>query len=412
LPSESDLRTDDLVQPFQLDPFALRGRLVRLGRTVDRILTQHDYPEPVAALLGEAITLAVLLAGALKYDGVFTLQTKGDGPVRLLVADVKTDGAVRGYAQYDAQRLGEITGEVAARGDSPSVPGLLGAGYIAFTVGQGDDTERYQGIVEIVGATLAECAQHYFRQSEQIQAGLKLAVARAGEDRSWRAGGLMLQRVPPEGGLAPIADDVEDAWRRTMVLMSTATPAELVAPDLPPRRLLWRLFHEEGVRVYQTHPVEARCRCSRERVAHYRQRLSGPLLDRIDVHVALAPVSVSALQERARSESSAEVRGRVERARAVQRARFDASLVTAPTNATLAPRDLEHIATLCEAGSRLLAAAVAKLSLSARAYGKILRVARTIADLDGATSIAPAHVAEAIGARVLDRGPALVVSAA
>ena len=266
-----DPRTDDLVQPFQLDPFALRGRLVRLGPTVDRILAQHDYPEPVATLLGEAITLAVLLAGALKYDGVFTLQTKGDGPVRLLVADVKTDGAVRGYAQYDAKRLGEITREVVPGsgpgGGNAPVPDLLGKGYIAFTVDQGDDTERYQGIVEIIGDTLAECAQHYFRQSEQLQAGLKLAVARAGEDQAWRAGGLMLQRVPPEGGLAPIGDDVEDAWRRVMVLMSSTTPAELVAPDLPPRRLLWRLFHEEGVRVFDTHAVEARCRCSRERIA-------------------------------------------------------------------------------------------------------------------------------------------------
>jgi molecular chaperone Hsp33 len=268
LPDDHAPRTDDLVQPFQLDPFALRGRLVRLGPTVDRILAQHDYPEPVAALLGEAITLAVMLAGALKYDGVFTLQTKSDGPVRFLVADVKTDGAVRGYAQYDAKRLGEIVPPSGPNGgESPSVPRLLGDGYIAFTVDQGDDTERYQGIVSITGATLAECAQHYFRQSEQLQAGLKLAVARSGEQGAWRAGGLMLQRVPPEGGLAPIADDVEDAWRRVMVLMSSATAAELVAPDLPPRRLLWRLFHEEGVRVYDTHAVEARCRCSRERIA-------------------------------------------------------------------------------------------------------------------------------------------------
>jgi molecular chaperone Hsp33 len=264
---ETDLRTDDVIQPFQLDPFALRGRLVRLGPTVDRILAQHDYPEPVATLLGEAITLAVLLAGALKYDGVFTLQTKGDGPVRLLVADVKTDGAVRGYAQYDAQRLGEIVPGSGPGGGNAPVPDLLGAGYIAFTVDQGDGSDRYQGIVEIVGATLAECAQHYFRQSEQLQAGLKLAVGRTGDDGKWRAGGLMVQRVPPEGGQPVIADDVEDTWRRVMVLMSTTTPDELVAPDLPPRRLLWRLFHEEGVRVYHTHPVEARCRCSRERVA-------------------------------------------------------------------------------------------------------------------------------------------------
>jgi molecular chaperone Hsp33 len=240
----------------------LRGRLVRLGPTVDRILTQHEYPEPVAAILGEAITLAVVLAGALKYDGIFTLQTKGDGPVRLIVADVSTSGAVRGYAQFDPNRLGEIAGRP---GQSPSVPQLCGGGYIAFTVDQGEHTERYQGIVELTGTTLAECAQHYFRQSEQIQAGIKLSAARV-EGGMWRAGGLMLQRVPPEGGYTIIADDVEDGWRRAMVLMSSATADELTDPDLSPQRLLYRLFHEETVRVFDTQPVEARCRCSRERI--------------------------------------------------------------------------------------------------------------------------------------------------
>src|SRR5690348_4288750 len=215
---DPETRSDDLVQPFRIDPFALRGRLVRLGPTVDRILSQHDYPEPVATILGEAIALAVVLAGALKYDGIFTLQTKSDGPVRLIVADVSTEGAVRGYAQYDRERLPEY------RPGTPSVPELIGSGYIAFTVDQGEHTERYQGIVELSGATLAECAQHYFRQSEQIQAGIKLSVARSGENGAWRGGGLMLQRVPPEGGYKVIADDVEDGWRRAMVLMSTATP--------------------------------------------------------------------------------------------------------------------------------------------------------------------------------------------
>src|SRR3954469_2811760 len=142
LPSEIDTRPDDLIQPFRIDPFALRGRLVRLGTTVDRILSQHDYPEPVAAILAEAIPLAIVLAGALKYDGIFTLQTKTDGPVRLIVADVSSDGAVRGYAQYNAERLGEIG---IRPGQSPSVPQVIGAGYIAFTVDQGEDTERYQG---------------------------------------------------------------------------------------------------------------------------------------------------------------------------------------------------------------------------------------------------------------------------
>src|SRR5919109_1380113 len=129
---------DDLVQPFQIDASALRGRLVRLGPLVDRIVRQHDYPEPVAAMLGEAVTLAVMLAGALKYDGVFTLQTKGDGPIRLMVADVTTKGAVRGYCQYDAEKL-----ERALKGQGAPVPKLLGAGHIAFTVDQGEHTDRY-----------------------------------------------------------------------------------------------------------------------------------------------------------------------------------------------------------------------------------------------------------------------------
>jgi molecular chaperone Hsp33 len=264
MPATGDSHPDDLVQPFRLDPFALRGRLVRLGPTIDRILSQHDYPEPVAALLGEAITLAIVLSGALKYDGVFTLQTKGDGPIRLMVADVSTAGAVRGYAQYDMAKLEQVLAEAGAA--EPSVPRLVGSGYIAFTVDQGEETDRYQAIVELGGATLAECAQHYFRQSEQVQAGIKLSVGRTGHDGSWRAGGLMLERVPPEGGRAIIADDVEDAWRRAMVLMSSATREELVDPDLPPHGLLYRLFHEDGVRVYRTHALEARCRCSRERI--------------------------------------------------------------------------------------------------------------------------------------------------
>src|SRR5258708_28363460 len=144
-PSPFSVGPDDLVQPFQIEPTALRGRLVRLGPAVDTIITRHDYPEPVATMLGEAIALAVILAGALKYDGVFTLQTKGDGPLHLMVADVTTAGALRGYAQYDEARLQKV---LSARrpGGANSVPRLLGAGYIAFTVDQGEHTERYQGI--------------------------------------------------------------------------------------------------------------------------------------------------------------------------------------------------------------------------------------------------------------------------
>ncbi len=184
---------DDLVQPFEIEPFHLRGRLVRLGPTLDTIVKRHDYPPPVATMLGEAIALAVALSSALKYDGIFTLQTKGDGAIRLLVADVSSSGAVRGYAQYDAAKLAQAM----AGGATTSVPRLMGAGYLAFTVDQGEDTERYQGIVALEGATLAECIHHYFRQSEQIATGhqgggapgCRRALARRLPDGAASAGG-------------------------------------------------------------------------------------------------------------------------------------------------------------------------------------------------------------------------------
>ena len=254
---------DDLVQPFQIEPFALRGRLVRLGPAIDTILTRHAYPPAVATMLGEAIALAVALAGALKYDGVFTLQTKGDGPIKLIVADVTTAGALRGYAQFDAERLNAAT----ATSGSP-VPRLLGAGYLALTVDQGEHTERYQGIVELQGGTLAECVHHYFRQSEQVEAALKVAVSHVPDatgEKHWRAGALMIQRLPLESYTMQ-REEEDDAWRRAAIFMSSSTSSELVDPDLAPERLLFRLFHEDGVRAHPAHPLAAQCRCSRQRV--------------------------------------------------------------------------------------------------------------------------------------------------
>ena len=253
---------DDLVRPFKIEPFHLRGRLVRLGPLLDRIIGQHDYPPAVGALLGEAIALAVALASTLKYDGVFTLQTKGDGPIRLLVADVTTRGAVRGYAQYDGEKLAEAVATGAA-----SVPRLLGAGYLAFTVDQGEDTERYQGIVALEGATLAQCIHHYFRQSEQIAAGIKVAVDRSAEG-AWRAGSLLIQKLPDDerAEFLGTREELEDGWRRALILMGSATSEELTDRGLSPEGLLYRLFHEDGVRVFRAHTVRAECRCSRERI--------------------------------------------------------------------------------------------------------------------------------------------------
>lgn len=248
---------DDLIQPFQLETTAFRGRLVRLGASLDEIFGKHDYPAPVARLLSEALALAGALAGALKYDGIFTLQTKGDGPVGMMVADVTSTGDVRGYAQFDAARL-------AGCAEDADLPALLGKGYLAFTVDQGEHTERYQGIVELLGTTLAECTQHYFRQSEQLVTGLSVTARRVGGH--WRAGALMLQRLAEGAANLPSATVEADDWQRSMVLMGTVTADELVDPRLTAHTLLFRLFHEEGVRAFAPVRVRHACRCSRERV--------------------------------------------------------------------------------------------------------------------------------------------------
>jgi molecular chaperone Hsp33 len=253
--------TADRVLPFQTEATGLRGRLVRVGPLLDEVLGRHPYPEPVARVLGETLVLAATLAATLKYDGVFTLQLKGDGPVSLMVADVVGGGGlasgvrtVRGYGRCDSEA-------VAAMAADPHMPpmALLGKGYLAFTVDQGGDTERYQGIVALRGSTLADCVRHYFLQSEQLPTGIVVAVER--QAGAWRGGALLLQRLPGDGAVAS-----DDDWQRAMMVMTTLTPAELTDPALTDGDLLYRLFHQDGVRVFEPAGLHAGCRCSRDKV--------------------------------------------------------------------------------------------------------------------------------------------------
>ncbi|MBL8659318.1 MAG: Hsp33 family molecular chaperone HslO [Rhodospirillales bacterium] len=249
----------DFVQPFQIEAPGLRGRLVRLGAAVDAVLAPHDYPPAVEKLLGEAMAMAAVLASGLKYEGIFTLQIQGDGPVAVVMVDITSDGDMRGYARYDMARLD-------ASGPAPEapVPRLFGAGVMAFTVDQGPDTERYQGVTPLEGATLGECAHAYFRQSEQIETAIRLCVSDPGEaDGGRRAAAIMLQRLPRDDAREP---DAEEDWRRAVILMSSATPAELLEPRLSANQILFRLFHEDGVRVFRRRALRHRCRCSRTKV--------------------------------------------------------------------------------------------------------------------------------------------------
>jgi molecular chaperone Hsp33 len=260
-----DLYSDDLIQPFILETSGIRGRQVKLGDSLDTIIKRHDYPDTVAATLAELLVLANLLSSMLKFSGIFTLQVKGDGPISLMVADVTSEGALRGYAGFDKEKVSALGASRNGSEDSFSVPELLGKGYLAFTVDQADASERYQGIVDLEGSSLSDCMLHYFRQSEQIQTGLLVAVRKTGG--RWRGGGLALQRLPDEDGISGQNDDLRDEdWRRSMILQASCTQDELLDKDLDANDLLFRLFHEEGVRVFERRVVAFGCRCSRSRL--------------------------------------------------------------------------------------------------------------------------------------------------
>lgn len=259
---------DDIVQPFQLDASNLRGRLVRLSDVSSTILDAHGYPPVVARLLGEALALSAALSAFLKYDGVFTLQTSGEGPVRLLVCDITRSGDLRGAAQVDAEALEQLLRSLPP-GTEPTLPQLTGKGYLAFTVDQGPETDRYQGIVPLEGATLADCIHFYFEQSEQIRAFVRLAC-RETAPGVWRAGAVILQQLPPVAPLSeiqlPTGDDRAESWTRATTLLETCRADELLSGELSAEMLLYRLFHEEGIRVYAPHTLQAQCRCSAAKV--------------------------------------------------------------------------------------------------------------------------------------------------
>lgn len=279
--NELDFAGDDRVVPFQVDGLDVRGRAVQLGPLLNTILSRHDYPGPVARLLAEAVVLTALLGTSLKFDGKFTVQTKGDGPVDLLVADFSSPDSLRAYARFDEDALADAVKE-----GRVSPPELLGEGVLAFTIDQGRGMQPYQGIVPLDGSSLEEIAGVYFRQSEQIPTKVRLGVAELfdrdadGKPRhNWRAGGLVAQFLPPapermrqpdlpggDGDDSNVDFVDDDAWAEARSLVETIDTDELTDPQVAIERLLFRLFHERGVRVYDPQSVLDRCSCSRDKI--------------------------------------------------------------------------------------------------------------------------------------------------
>lgn len=278
----------DLVFAFEVKPLGVRGRIVRLGPVVDDILHRHDYPAPVSALLAEAVALTAMLGASLKFAGKFILQTKTDGPVDMIVADYMAPGGIRGYARFDKAKVAALA--------SPTQADLLGKGYLAMTVDQGQDMERYQGIVPLDGGGLSVAAHTYFAQSEQIPTRLRLAsgslLTRGGEN--WRAGAIMVQHLPKEGGSSPLPVHSGDApegsigqprehddWVKARLLLETTEAHEMLDPLLSPEQLLYRLYHEDGVTVYPGTPLTRHCTCSHDTVSDMLRRF--PPEDRADM---------------------------------------------------------------------------------------------------------------------------------
>lgn len=266
---------DDLVSPFQIEGEPVRGRLARLGPAIHEILTGHAYPEPVANLLGEACALAALVGSNLKFEGRLILQAQGSGPVRFVVADYDTTGGLRGYCRYDDAAVAKAS-EGFVR---PGARSLLGDGIFIMTVDQGADMERYQGVTAIEGETLALCAEQYFAQSEQTPTRVRLAVGQAdeGHGAQWRAGGVLIQYIAGDDARG----STEEAWNRTQAFFETIGEDELIDPRLSSNTLLWRLFHEDGVRVFGAKPLRAFCRCSQHRIENVLK--SFPAADRAEM---------------------------------------------------------------------------------------------------------------------------------
>jgi molecular chaperone Hsp33 len=253
----------DFILPFDLPLAGLRGRLVRLDAVSTRALEAHVLPEPAARVAAEACVLGTLLGSALKLDGRLTVQTKSTGPLDLVAADyygpeAKKPAGIRSYARLDEQRYASL-GQT-----RPSFEALAGEGVVAITIESRADGQRYQGITALVQESIAASAEAYFSQSEQLPTAIRLAAAPVYAPRQarshWVAGGLMLQATP-HGHV-----DVDD-WERLAAFLATVEDLELVDVSLAAESLLWRLFHDDEVRVHPAESVAFRCDCNSARIA-------------------------------------------------------------------------------------------------------------------------------------------------
>ena len=259
----TNLPMGDFVAGFSPQGLPVRGRVIRLSeQTIAPILNRHAYPDHLAEILGEAVMLSALVGSGMKFDGKVLAQAEGDGPVSMLVGEYTKAGGLRGYARHEPERWAWLS--KVNKGDKPHMPQLFGAtGRLGLIIVYANtDMKPYQGIVPLMKGSLAQCAQDYFRKSEQVETLLRMAVAKD-EHGQWRAGGMMIQKIA--GDVA--RGDTDEGWREAEALFSTLTEEELIDPALPAPDLVYRLFHEGGVAMESDVQVlDDVCTCSRERL--------------------------------------------------------------------------------------------------------------------------------------------------
>lgn len=270
----------DTCASFHINNGAFFGRFVRLDKVLSDIFTHRAYSPTAAGILAESTALAALLSGIIKYDGLFTFQTKSDGPVGMIVVDVSSDGTIRASANYDEDRINAAKALRKTEALDEASPHFLGNGYLAFTFDQGNGTQIYQGVVDIRGKTLADCAMRYFQQSEQIETHLKLYLQKPAEGQTnWKAAGILLQKLPEKGGKIDNETDIAEAWNEAVIFLDSLRSDEVFNPELSSRDILHRLFHAHDLQTEIIRHYQFGCRCSRDKLQNILQAMKPEEID-------------------------------------------------------------------------------------------------------------------------------------
>ena len=270
----------DTCASFHINNGAFYGRMVRLDEVINTILSKHQYTPVVSGILAESTALAALLSSTIKYDGLFTFQTQSNGPVSMVVVDVSSQGAIRASAKYDEARIEKAKSLRKTEDEHEETPHFLGGGYMAFTVDQGGPDKMYQGVVDIQGKTLAECAMRYFKQSEQIDTYIRLFLqAPATPQSRWLAAGVLLQKLPSYGGKLDADVDINAAWEEAVVFIDSLKDAEVFDASLSAADLLHRLFHANGLEVEAGQHYHFGCRCNRDKLQAVLSSMSAADID-------------------------------------------------------------------------------------------------------------------------------------